>query len=81
MTAPPPLFIFEGEITGFEAMATTLDRAQADSVITEDLSKLVMYRFVSDHRQEQKCHHISLLDVVHLDPANVPFCFLRNRYV
>jgi hypothetical protein len=42
MTAPPPLFIFEGEITGFEAMATTLDRAQADSVITDDLRKLVM---------------------------------------
>jgi hypothetical protein len=68
-------FIFEGEIAVFEALAPMLDRAQADSAIAEDLSKLVMYRFISLLRQEQKFHHISLLDVVYLDLANVLFYF------
>jgi hypothetical protein len=37
-----------------------------------------MYRFVPLLRQEQKFHHISLLDVVHLDPANVPFLLFEK---
>jgi hypothetical protein len=51
------------------------DRGEINSSFSKGSTKFLIYRFGSLPLQEEKCHHASLLVILHFDPLNLRFDF------
>jgi hypothetical protein len=70
-----PVFVTEGKIARFEALAPALNYRQTDSGFSEDSTKFSMHRLGSLPVQEEAFYHSSLVVLAHFDWVNVFLTF------